>query len=351
MTKKNIKPNPKTRKINRRISYKFIKNVNKKTQKKLPKILAVNNTKNHKLDRNNLDKIIFDDESIKKNNNNYSIKLSICHLNSYANNFLTDILRTEANINRKNLNEQILYNYNIKKENRKNSVKYFYNFIKYHKINIKCYFSSVSMFDIFLINYSKDKFNVNNCKYLFVSKITNKITETKIVILLLCCYYISSKYLNTNLITFEQILQFEDAKSEVNYDDLLDLVDKIIMYSDLKNSFVNIYNFIEIYMLDIMQRVKELSKSIIFRNFEDFTLHFTTKIIQDADLLNIARYIQAFAIIIFSFEYSKLTSEEKNEQLNSYLIQWKNDFKEFAINYDLNGFNIIINWLNDYISK
>ena len=210
MTKRYIDSKPKTKKtkkVIKRLRYKFlIKSL--KTKKQSSKTLTTNDIQHHKDIIQNKDKPKINVEQIKLNNYKYSYKLTNIHFNLYAKNILNDNLEQESNVNRKVITEEILCKYNLTKENRKRALKYLYNFMKYHNINIKFYFSSVSLFDRFLINYVEDKSNEENCKIFFNSKAASVISETKIILLLLCCYYIVSKYFNTKLITVEQILQF-----------------------------------------------------------------------------------------------------------------------------------------------
>ena len=354
MTKQNInskRKQKKTQKVLKRLRYKFlIKTL--KTKKKSLKTLTTNDTQNHKDIIQDKDILKINIELIKKINYKYSYKLSNIHFDLYAKNILNDNLLQESDINRKILTQEILSKYNLTKENRKNVSKYLFNFMKYHKINIKYYFFSVSLFDLFLINYSEDEYNEDNCKTFFKSKTSNELSETKIILLLLCCYYIVSKYFNTQMLTVEQMLQFENAKSEVNYNDLISLIDEIMIYSDLNIGFVNIYNYIEIYMFDIMKRIKELTQNERFiETFENYTIFFSTRIVQDIDILPIFESIQALGVILFSFEYSKFSCGENNEKLNSYLIKWRENFKKLSKNYDVNSLQCIINWLNVYVSK
>ena len=353
MTKRYINSKPKTKKtkkVIKRLRYKFlIKAI--KTKKKSSKTVNTNEIQDHKDIIQNKDILKINVEQIKQINYIYSYKLINIHFDSYAKNILNDYLQQESNVNRKIINEEILCKYNLTKDNRKRALKYLFNFIKYHNINIKYYFSSISLFDIFLIKYSEDESNEENCKTFFKSKTASVISETKIILLLLCCYYIVSKYFNTKLITVEQMLQFENAQKEVDYNDLIDLIDEIMIYSDLNIGFVNIYNFIEIYMIDIMRRIKELTNNQKFiETFENYTIYFSTRIVQDIDILPIFESIQALGIILFSFEYSKFSCGENSEKLNSYLIKWRENFKNLAIHYDVNGLQKVINWLNIYIS-
>ena len=356
MTKQNLnskQKNSKEKKVIKRLKYKF-KRKALKTKKKSVKTLTRNDTHKYKDIIKNKDKlnININFELIKKNNYKYSEKLANIHYDLYAKNILNDNLQKESD-NRKIITEKILNKYDLTKEHRKIAIKYFYNFMKYHNINVRSYFSSISLFDIFLINYSEDEeSNEEKCKTLFKSKVTNTISETKIILLLLCCYYLVSKYFDTKRITVKQILQLENAKIETNYQDLIYLIEDIMIYSDLNMDFANIYNFIEIYMINIMKGIKELTNNQRFiESFEYYVFYFSTRIIQDIDILKIYDSIQALGIILFSFEYSKFSSGENSEKLNSYINKWRENFKNLSKNYNANGLQSIINRLNIYVSK
>lgn len=342
--KVNRNKNPKIK----RIKFKF-----KKIQRckiNSSKNSTANITQKNKIIRNNKQDLSVNIELIQNNMNNYSSKLISSYFKAYSKNIMNDFLGKELIENKKIMNEGILNKYNITKEHRKSALKYLYNFIKYHKINIQCYFSAVSIFDLFLINYSEDK--NNDCKTFFNSKATNIICETKLFLFVLCCFYLAAKFYNTKVITINQLLQFENAKNEVNYESLLELIDNILVYTDVKIAEINIYNYIELYLVDILKRMKELTFNQKFLdNFQKYAIYFSTRIVQDIDLLNILQSIQALGIIIFSFEYSKFICKENNEILDKYLRQWKDNLKNSIINYDVYKLEKIINWLNIFTSK
>ena len=290
-------------------------------------------------------------ELISQNMDFYCENLANNHFETYANDIVTDLLFKESNENRKLINETIVKKFNLTNEHRKNGIKYLYNFIKFHNFSIRCYFSTVAIFDLFLINYSEDEYNEDKCKIFFNSKKTNEISLTKIILLELCCFYLTSKYYNTKLVSLEQLLYFENAKEEVNYDDLINLVDEIIIYSGANISNENIYSFIEIFMFDILNSMKNLTKNKKFLNrFENYVVFFGTRFVQDIHESNIFDSIQVLGIIIFGFEFSKDSCEENNESLDNYLIQWKDKLKEMMKIYDANQLEYVIKWLNNYVS-
>ena len=341
-TKKKIQINKK-----KRFRYKFSKKI---SQKKSPIKIISNDTHIHKniVDKSQLMKNV---ELIKNNLYKYSNELSNIHFKAYARDILSNNLNKELNENKKIINEEILYKYNLTKEHRKYAFKYLFNFIKNHNINIKCYFSTLSIFDLFLINYSEDNLNKNNCYTFFKSKITNQLSETKLIIFILCIFSISSKYFISEIINIEQLLQYENAKDEYTYEDLLSLTDDIILYTDANICDVNIYYFIELYLFDMNKKLRELTNNEKFiEYFENCSIHFSSRIIYDISILDVFDSTKALAIIIFSYEFSKFSCGENNQKLDSYFIQWRENLKSLLTNYDKKGLEKIINWLNIYVS-
>lgn len=354
MTKKN--PNcqqttkTKIRKT-KRIKYKFIrKNISNK--KNCAQTLTTNDTQKKKDNTNckNL-QLNVNIQLIRENINNYSRNLIKNHFINYAKSIFSDSFINESIINKEIITAEILYKYNLTNEHRKCAFKYILNFIKYKNFNIKCYFSTTLMFDLFLINYSKDELN-NDCQKFFFSKQSNELSQTKIILFSLCCFFLTSQYYNAKLITIEQLLQFENAKDEVTYDQLIKLVNDIISYIDLNICDINIYYFVEKYMFDILEHLKQLTHNQKFlEDFKNYTIHFSTRIVQNLDTLNILDNIQALGVVIFSFKFSIFTSKETDENLDIYINDWTKKISKLINNYDINGLQNIINWLQLYVSR
>jgi hypothetical protein len=257
----------------------------------------------------------------------------------------------QENENKKPITEDILKKYNITIENRIIALNFFYNFIMIHKINIKCYFSSIYMLDLFLINYSEDESNQENCQLFFKSKIANEISETRLILLLLCCFYIAAKFFNTKLITIDQLLQLENAKDEYTFDEMNDLINEIIIYTEANICDINIYFYIEFFLFDIRKRIKQISNDEAFiEEFEKSTIRFSIKIIQDISMQSISDRIKAIDIIIYSFELTKHSRKKNNAQLNDCFEEWKKNITKPLINYDRNGLLKVIEWLNFYMA-
>lgn len=354
MTKK--KPNcHQTTKIKirktKRIRHKFIKR-HPNNKKNYAQTITTNDTqKNKYIIKNNQEQVNLNIHLIQENNNKYSINLLKNYLQTYGEDILTGPFINESNLNKKIITAKILNKYNITEEHRKCAFKYLLKCVNFQKINIKCYFSATLIFDLFLNNYSKDELN-NNCETFFISKKTNTISETKVILFLLCCLHLTTKYYNTKKITLEQLLEFENVKEEFTYNQLNNLIQDIILYINVNVGDINIYYFIKIYMFDILEHFKILTKNQKFlEEFQYYTYYFSTKIIQDINTLNISDNIQAIGIVLFSFNLSKYTSGETNDNLDNYLNKWTEKVSKLINNYDINGLKKIINWLQIYVSR
>lgn len=338
----------KKRKI-KRYKYKFNKKI-LKSKIVTCKASTTNETQKNKDNINNKKERTINIEQIRDNMKIYSDKLLTNYLQTYIKNIMNELLIKESKENKKVITEEILNKFNLTKDLRRYAIKYLIGLMEIHNLDIKCYFSTISVFDLFLINYSEDA--DNNCKTFFNSKKTNKFSETKLILFVLCCFYLVSKYFNISKnITVDNILEYKNAKEEVNFEDLIELIDNIMIYIDANISNINVYYYIEIYMIDIIKNMEELADCPKFlKNFKNYVLYFGIRIIQDIDLLKISENIQALGIILFSFEYSKFQNEENNGILDRCLCNWKQNIKNVLINYDINGLESVINWLNIYVS-
>lgn len=354
MTKKNQNCLRITKTKNRktkRIRYKFtIKHVN--NTKNIAQTLTTNDTQKNKNNiKNNQEQMNINIQLIKENMNKYSFTLLKNYLEQYGKNILTSSIINESNLNKKIITSKILNKYNITEEHRKCAFRYLLKCVNFQNINIKCYFSATVIFDLFLINYSKDEYN-NNCEKFFVSKQTNQISEKKVIFFGLCCLQFITKYYNTKKITVEQLLEFENAKDEFTENELIDLLQDIIIYIDANVHDINIYYFIKIYMFDILEHFKKITKNQkLVEEFQYFTIYFSTKIIQDLDILNISDSIQALGTVLFSFNFSKYTSGETDENLDNYINKWTEKVSKLVNNYNINEIKIIFNWLQIYVSR
>ena len=229
---------PKTKRISKpsknRFRYKLIKKQFHEKKLKASQNLSQKPTKGKitpekKIDTNDAhhEENQIQSEKIQKE---YMVKLLNNHYDTYVSDYLKEIFENSTS-NRKFITKEILKKYNITEEIRKFTLNYFYNFINYYKIGFKYYFSSVSIFDNFLVYFSEEESNKEKCENFFKSKVTNEISITKLILFIFCCFYVSSKFFSTDSISIDQILQFENAKNEVTFDDLSNLINDIIIYS------------------------------------------------------------------------------------------------------------------------
>ena len=325
----------------KRFRYKFSKKICKKNNS--IKRISTNDTHNH----NN---IINNEQLIKKNLNKYSYESKNNHLETYGKNILLKNLNKELKENRKIITEEILCKYNLKQEHRKFAFINLLDIIKEPHMNIKCFFSSLYIFDLFLINYSEDNLNLNKCQNFFKSKITNQFSKVKLNILILCCHIISSNYFETKGINIKQLLQYENARYEYTYKDLLNLIEDIIKYTDANICDLNIYLFIQLYLYDIKNSLKEFKNEKFFKYFEEWAIRYSFMIINDnISMLKIFDSIKAFGIILFTYEESKFIFKLNNQKLDFYFNQWKKKLKELLTNFD--GLKKIFDFLNECNSR
>lgn len=334
----------------KRIRYKLIK-VNSKTKRMAPKALAPNKHEPKIKDtETNKPNSITNIELIKNNMAEYADKLTNIHFEKYAKINLADLLKNEFKTLNINITQNILNKFNLTKDHRKNALKYLFNVINTFDFNIKCYFSTFKLFDLFLINYSEDELNKNKCKTFFVSKKTNKLSETKIILLMLCCFYLTTKYYsNTKVIKVSQLLEFENTKEETTFDELIDFIEDIVNYTDANICDKNIYYYLELYIFDIYKAIKEknLTRNPKFlQYFEASVANFSIKIAHEFDLLNISESKQALTIIIFCYDFSKFYSDEENESMDDYIQEWKANFNSFIKSEDIKQIQKILDWLN-----
>ena len=77
------------------------------------------------------------------------------------------------------------------------------------------------------------------------------------------------------------------------------------------------------------------------------------KIVQDISLSDINPSIQAFAVIMFSIEYSKFLTQKlyKNEKINLLVDNWIKNLRNILISNSDEDIRRVIHWLNNYINK
>ena len=286
---------------------------------------------------------------------NYYSKSVLNDFETYSSSLFERLLKKELDKdNLAQINEKILSNFCITKDMRKFAFKYLSEILEQYKIPIKFYFKSVLVFDSFLINYSK----INNddkeiCSALFKSKHTHEFSLTKLILYTLCCFYIINQIYNTRNFELKCLVNWNN-KEEMNYEELNDLVYDIVEVINCEFDILGIYDFINIFIFDLNKRVKIISNENEFIKCYNKNINYlATKIVQDISLCDISPSIQAFAVIMFSIEYSKFLTQKhfKNEKINFLVDNWIKNLKNILISYSDEGINRVINWLNNYINK
>ena len=348
--------------IKRRFRYKFIKRIKTTKNNKPPKPetenLAAKSTqiknqykkeKEGTMSKNSDKNISIFFENLE---NEYMYILLNNHFDAYINNNFDKNLE-HLDQNRKIMTSEVLNKFGLTEERRKYLLNYFNAFIGNNKINPKLYFSSVALCDSFLINYSKSN-NTNQCLDLFLSKKTNQISDTRIMLLLFCCYYITSKFYGSNLLTINALLKYPQAKEEFSYNDINKLIIDIINYTDFDLDLLNIYSFIEIYMFEIRRIIKQsgLSDYKAFMQFLGESVFFLgAKLGRNISLLNVEESIQGLGIIVFAYKLCK-SKYQINTYVNSVIENFFGNLNIILTKfYKKDKLPIIIDWLNNNWNK
>ena len=358
--KPNYKLQTSARDNKKRFRYKFRKfskkTLNKNTKPEQPKNITNKSTKIAKRTdqkskcQNNLgnNNISINKNLFKKIENEYMEQFLNIYYEKYSNSSLDDSLKS-LNQDKKILTEIILNKFGITEEIRKYVLNYFGLFIEGNNISFKYYFLSVSLFDSFLINYSEMN-SCEKCHDLFLSKKTKIFSEIKLTLLLFCCYFIISRYYNVHMISINDLLECRNAKEELTYNDLNNLIKDIIIYTDCNIVNLNLYSFVELYMFEI----KRIFKKSGCKNYENFFEIFKdginflgAKISKKIILSNFEDSIQALGIMVFSFHLCK-QKYKVNDSIDFYVRKTLISFKEILNKYyGCNKLPIIINWLSN----
>lgn len=333
----------------KRIKLKKIQKM--KIQKKSSESLANNATQKHNESLKKKNYSEGEIKIIKGNMNNYAKKLSNMHFNTYSKDIMNDFFEDEPASNRKIISEEILNKYHLSKNDRRSCFTYLLDIASRNNINVKCCFSAMHLFDLFLVSYSEDTENVEKIQNFFNSKITNKLSKTKMMLFILCCFCIVCKYYNTSLLSVEELLNVEHAKDEVDYDDLVDLMETIFVYTEADIDSKNIHYYIELFKFHILEKMEQstISKKFI-QYFEDKTNFFSKRIIQDIEMVG-HDSLNAFGIIIFTYELSKYILEERNVELDDYMKQWRESLWQPLEQTKINRLELIYEWLNNYVAR
>ena len=294
---------------------------------------------------------IVNKESLNVNNVNieqeYMLKELDNYYETYSDNYLIKILE-DLSRSKNKITPEILHKYDLTEELRSLVFNYFYDFIETYKLSFKYYFYSISIYDNFLINFSKDESNKDKCKEFFKSKETNQLSYTKLVVYIFCCFYIYYKFYKTDSITIDNLLQIQNAKNEVTFDDLLNLSINIINYNLDYIDSTNIYTFIDIYMFKI-RKICNLNddEKYFITELEKRIYYLAAKIGKNLEFSKIDESLAAFACILYSFNLYK-NILKVNSSIETYISGLLNKFQLLLIKYyDINEISIIINWFNN----
>ena len=289
-----------------------------------------------------------------KSNKSYYGKILENTFNDYASQILLDLIQKESKIiNRTIITKDILSLYNITNEHRKYALKFLQKIINEHNILTECYFKSVIIFDKFLINFSKNSENLEKCKNFFKAKDEKKdISSTKLLIFILCCFYIANQIYNVKSFSLKHILNInvsnENDKNETTYEELIELTDNIILYINCDIDDVDIYQFISLFLFDLNKRFKILiGKNNLIEQFRNLVIFFGIKLLQNITLLEILPSIQVLGIVIVCF---KLISENnnENEELNVFFQKWIDNIVDLIDGYEPKKLANIIDWVKGY---
>lgn len=349
--KKNVstkKSKRKSRKNNRRASKK---NIKRKTalqqQEKIQTFQKENLLTSIKIEKN---------QSLEKENIvNYYSKPIIKAFETYSSGVLEIFLKEETKKeNLVQINEEILSNYGLTKELRKFAFKYLAEILEQYQIPKKFYFKTALVFDSFLINHSSiNKNDKKICSSFFISKNDNNFSHTKLIQFILCCFYIINQVYNSKNFELKCLVNWNN-KNEMTFDELNDLIYDILEVIDCELNIIGIYDFLNIFIFDLNNRIKIISEDDIFTNCLNKNLiYLGEKIVQNISLANILPSIQALGVIMFSIEYSKFITEKyfHNEKINFLVENWLKSLKNILVNYNYKDIKSVIQWLNDYINN
>lgn len=342
----------------KRFKYKIVKKIknikkNTKTQnksKKKPKtktkpksaknILAQDNSKN-------IDDKPFENK-FEKIEKKYMDKLLDIHYDTYAETYFINALE-RLNQNKNTMTEKILNKFGLIEKHRKYAFCVLEAFIKLYKINFKLYFSTITLFDSFLIKFSESN-DEKICSNLFISKKSKKFSDTKLVLVLFCCYYLTTKFSESNLLLIDDLLNFPKATDEFNYNDLFELIRDIILYTDCNIDNLNIYSFLELYLFQIRRCVKNIEwennqkfMDILINNSFSLGTEISKKLFDQ----NIQDSIKALGVVVICYKLCK-RKHEINNTLDSYIQMLLSNLNNYLSDYyGIDNLPNFINLLND----
>ena len=318
-----------------------------KCQTEIQDIETQNISTSIKLEQNNI--------VTKENIIDYYSKSILNDFDTYSSDLFEQLLKDELDKEKlAQINEEILSYFGLTKDLRKTAFKYLSDILKQYNIPIKLYFKTVTLFDYFLINfYKNNNYDKKLCSAFFLSKYNNEFSNTKLILFILCCFYIINQIYNYRNFELKCLVNWNN-KEEMTLKELNDLVFDILDIINCEFNILGIYNFLNIFIFDLNKRLKMITNGNIFINcYNKNVNYFAMKIVQEVSLSNINPSIQALAVLMFSLKYSKFLTEKyfMNENINFLVENWINSVKHMLINYNYEDIKRVIQWLNNYTNN
>ena len=249
------------------------------------------------------------------------------------------------------INEEVLSKFGISKDLRKFAFKYLIEVLTPNNTNKKLYFKTTSIFDLFLINYSKNK-GYESCSKFFSSKIDGNFSQSKLITFILSCYFIINQTFSTQNFELKCIEKW-DEKNEMPYEELNKLINTILIEVDCNLDNLCLYDFLNLFLFDLNNKLKNVTNKNYFTDFFNQSVNiFSVKIIQDISLNNINPSAQCLGIIMFSYEYTKFAVKKnlQNDKINFVIENWIQNVKNVLFNIKKQDLKRVINWLNNYVN-
>lgn len=293
-------------------------------------------------------------ENQKKDENilNYYNKSLSNTFYTYTSDMLNNYLKRETiKDNLVQINEEILSKFGISKDLRKFAFKYLIEVLTPNNTNKKIYFKTTSIFDLFLINYSKNN-GYESCSKFFTSNLDGNFSQSKLIIFILTCYFIINQTFSTQNFELKCIEKW-DEKNELTHDELNKLINTILTEVDCNLDNLCLYDFLNLFLFDLNNKLKNVTNKNYFTDFFNQSVNiFSVKITQDISLNNINLSAQCLGIIMFSYEYTKFTVKKnlQNDIIHFVIENWIQKVKNILFNINKQDLKRVIHWLNDYVN-
>ena len=350
MTKKRA---PNQKKSKGRKPFKIIKqkNSSKKSRDTKPNLQTeARNLQTQKISDSN--KALQINQKEKENMFNYYANSIYNVFYTYSEELLSKYLKQENNEgNLPKMNEETLSKFGITKELRKYACKYLLEALSPYNIRGKLYFKTVSLFDSFLLKYSSNNTKAS-CSQFFLSEKSKIFSKTKLILFILCCFFIINQIFNTQNFALK-CLEKWDEENELGYDKLNELVYTIVKVVDCNIDILGVYDYINLFLFDLNKKLKLITNENAFVDFFNQSVNiFSIKIGQDVSLCDVRPSAQSLGIVMFSLEYSKFMVHKnyQNDNVNFLVENWIKKVKNILINHRPEDVKRVIHWLNDYVN-